>query len=337
MKKAKRSAVFQYPPVIFILLVILTGCKREDFISDGSNSVPSVPILLYPPNDTIIVSQSLTFSWMAPAYAESYILQISKSNSFISPEYNLSGITNTIKQVADLEDSTQYFWRVRASNSHGLSLWSDPVRSFTLNGKKVTGHPCPGISTVIYAGRTYNTVLIGHQCWLRENLDIGTMIYYGQNSMNNGTVEKYCYYDLPENCDTYGGLYRWDEAMNYYTMEKSQGICPAGWHIPSYSEFQTLANAVSNDGNALKEIGEGTGPDAGTNTSGFSALLAGYSTPEEDFFFLDIRGFFWSSTMYNTINIQYTNLNHNGSRIYFSNTLKEYGFSIRCIKDQDLN
>jgi len=82
-------------------------------------------------------------------------------------------------------------------------------------------------------GKTYNTVLIGTQCWMRENLNIGTRIDGSQNQTDNGTIEKYCYDDLESNCDIYGGLYQWDEAMQYVTTQGVQGICPAGWHLPT--------------------------------------------------------------------------------------------------------
>ena len=59
-----------------------------------------------------------------------------------------------------------------------------------------TGLPCPGISSVTYGGKTYNTVQIGNQCWFRENLNIGTKIDGVQEQTNNGAVEKYCYNDL---------------------------------------------------------------------------------------------------------------------------------------------
>ena len=134
----------------------------------------------------------------------------------------------------------------------------------------------PNCGNVTYDGKIYHTVVIGEQCWLRENLDVGTMITGGTNQTNNGLIEKYCYNDNPTNCDTYGGLYQWNEAMQYVITTGTQGICPNGWHIPSFADFATLKAAVGDDGNKLKAVGQGSGGGAGTNTSGFSALLAGY-------------------------------------------------------------
>ncbi len=134
---------------------------------------------------------------------------------------------------------------------------------------------CPGIPTVLYEGKIYNTVLIGTQCWLRENLNVGTRIDGALEQTSGNGIEKYCYDNLEANCTTYGGLYQWNEAMQYVTNESAKGICPTGWHIPTLAEFQTLSTEVGGDGNALKAIGQGVDAGAGTNTSGFSALLAG--------------------------------------------------------------
>jgi uncharacterized protein (TIGR02145 family) len=208
--------------------------------------------------------------------------------------------------------------------------------------------PCPGTPTVTYEGKTYNSVQIGNQCWLKENLDVGTMINSsggGTNSdgnqTNNATLEKYCYNDDPNNCNTYGGLYQWGEAVQYKdgasnTTSPSpafsgnvQGICPYGWHIPTNVEFQTLASTVGNDGKALIEIGEG----GGTNTSGFSALLAGRRYSNSYFFTLGDLGYFRSSTESSTEYAYFIDLYNNDSTINFNNFYKQDGYSVRCVKD----
>jgi uncharacterized protein (TIGR02145 family) len=155
---------------------------------------------------------------------------------------------------------------------------------------------CTGMPTVTYSGKTYNTIQIGNNCWLKENLDVGTMIYGIDTAKNNGIIEKYCYHDDLANCTTYGGLYQWNEAMQYVTTEGARGICPTGWHIPTYAELQTLVTTVNNDGNALKAVGQGTGSGAGRNTSGFSALLAGDRYFSGYFYDLGAGAYFWSST-----------------------------------------
>ena len=194
---------------------------------------------------------------------------------------------------------------------------------------------CTGTPSVSYEGKTYNTVQIGSQCWLRENLDVGIMIQMNQSAINNGTIEKYCYNDDPNNCNTYGGLYLWNEAMQYANAEKAQGICPTGWHIPSRAEFQTLAASVSSNSNALKATGQGSGNGVGTNTSGFSALLTGYryrSYSSIVFGALTYLTYFWSSTENTTGDACNMGLGF-GSDITSYYYVKENGVSVRCIKD----
>jgi len=178
-------------------------------------------------------------------------------------------------------------------------------------------------------------VQIGSQCWLKENLDVGTQINddYGNNDQtDNGVIEKYCYDNDPANCDIYGGLYQWNEAMQYVTTEGAQGICPNGWHIPSKTEYQTLINTVNSDGDALKEIGQGYQFGAGTNTSGFSALLAGIYVG--GFAYLGQGTSFWSSTWFSNYDeVYYNGLHDSNAVIETGITGKEQGMSIRCIKD----
>jgi uncharacterized protein (TIGR02145 family) len=196
--------------------------------------------------------------------------------------------------------------------------------------------PCPGIPSITDPrnGKVYNTVLIGNQCWLRENLDIGTRINGSQPQANNSTIEKYCYNDNPANCNTYGGLYQWNEAMQYVTNQGAKGICPTGWHIPTLTEFMTLGGAVVGDGNALKAVLQGTGGGAGTNTSGFSALLAGDRYDDGYFESIGYEAYFWSSTEYDAPGASNLNLYYDDNIIYLGlNDDKEYGFSVRCLKD----
>jgi len=195
---------------------------------------------------------------------------------------------------------------------------------------------CPGTPTVNYMGKTYNTVKIGTQCWLKENLDAGTMIQGSQNASNNGIIEKYCYDNDPNNCDKYGGLYQWPEMMQYSQTPGVQGICPPGWHIPTSAEWDSLITAVGGDGNALKAIGQGVNAGAGTNTSGFSALLAGYRDHYLPYF--DFKGgiaWLWTSSKdeYNFLYAYFLNLINVHGNISFFSFYKEFGCSVRCIKD----
>ncbi|MDR3668180.1 MAG: FISUMP domain-containing protein [Ignavibacteriaceae bacterium] len=187
---------------------------------------------------------------------------------------------------------------------------------------------CPGIPTINYGGQKYNTIAIGDQCWLRDNLNIGIMINGSQNDSDNGIIEKYCYNNDTNNCNIYGGLYQWNEAMQYSTTEGSKGICPTGWHIPTWNEFVTLLTTVCNIENDLLEIGQGSG----TNASGLSAFLSGGNS-QGNFINMQKYAYYWNSTNYDESNAFYSmlisdnNINEGGAGN------KIAGISIRCINN----
>jgi uncharacterized protein (TIGR02145 family) len=226
-------------------------------------------------------------------------------------------------------------YRAADTLGKGLGYWvkvsADGIIIF---GGGISSDTC-GIKQVPYNGVTYHTVLIGDQCWLKENMNVGTMIDNSVDQIDNDVYEKYCYNDDSLNCTIYGGLYQWNEAMNYSAYPGVQGICPPGWHLPTTAELQTLSSAVAGDGNALKEVGQGTGAGAGTNTSGFSALLAGYMQSNETFNDLGAFTGLWSSTSYNSTEAKYLYLYSNVGSLYVS--LYGYselgGLSVRCIQD----
>lgn len=71
-----------------------------------------------------------------------------------------------------------------------------------------TNIPCPGTNIVEYEGQVYSTIQIFSQCWLKENLNVGTMIEGPEDMADNGIVEKYCFNYRPDCCNKYGGLYQ---------------------------------------------------------------------------------------------------------------------------------
>jgi uncharacterized protein (TIGR02145 family) len=202
-----------------------------------------------------------------------------------------------------------------------------------------TGEPCPGIPTVSYGGQWYNTVLINDQCWLKENLNIGNMISSTQAQSNNGGIEKYCYDNIETNCDIYGGMYQWNEMMQYVTTEGAQGICPPGWHIPSDGDWTALINHLGGTyvaGGKMKETGTAhwNAPNTGaTNSSNFTALPGGKYENNGNYINIGRRGSFWSSTAYSSSEANNILLYYNYTDALLYRYLKDDGLAVRCLKD----
>ncbi len=219
------------------------------------------------------------------------------------------------------------------------------------------GTPCAGMPTVLYEGKTYNTLQIGDQCWFKENLNVGTKInstQAGFQQQDNGTIEKYCYNNDEAYCDIYGGLYEWPEAMQYDTTAGAQGICPPGWHIPTDNEWKILEGTVDSQypvgdpewngielrgldaGGKLKETGLEhweTPNEGATNQSGFTGLPGGYRGFNDGAFFnLGSHGYYWASSQNSTSQAWYRNFNDYSAEVYRDDSYKERGFPVRCLK-----
>ena len=218
----------------------------------------------------------------------------------------------------------------------------DQVEGAKLPG--TTNKPCSSIQRVEYQGMTYNTIQIGNQCWMRENLNVGEFVassttnYIHSDASNNGVIEKYCYDNLVKNCIKYGGLYDWDEMMNYVDSEGTQGICPAGWHIPTDHDFYELERWIDSKIPSPDTVGW-RGKDAGMNmkngyTSGFDALLSGYRYFDGTFILKEDAGYFWSSSETSAYHVLFRNLYTMYDKVYRNRyTVKQSAFSVRCLKN----
>ncbi len=158
-----------------------------------------------------------------------------------------------------------------------------------------------GISTVDdIDGNTYNTVQIGSQCWMKENLK-------ATKNPEGEEITRYCYDNDPKICETDGGLYNWNTAMNGSTEESTQGICPDGWHVPKNSEWDDWEKSIAK--NYLTKTGKpctstrlfGNCETAGIEfrlggSSGFETIFTGSRHWTESFGGRGTHAFFWSST-----------------------------------------
>ena len=208
-------------------------------------------------------------------------------------------------------------------------------------------------------GQTYKTVKIGEQWWMAENLNYR----YIQQTYNGGEGDSssYCYDNDPANCEKYGRLYLWSAAMDSAGIisdntangcgygdicnldnVKVRGVCPEGWHLPSRDEWNTLLTAAGGEriaGIMLKST-EGWNYSGYYVTSGngsdsyfFSALPAGYRNYDGDFVDEGDDANFWSSTEYGSYDAYVMSLYYNSDRALLSYYGKDFGFSVRCLRD----
>jgi len=197
-----------------------------------------------------------------------------------------------------------------------------------------TGSATSAASSVV----TPPTVTIGTQVWMQYNLNVGTMLASGSAMpASNGTVEKWCYDNSSSNCTTYGGLYSWDEMMQYSTTPGVQGICPSGFHIPTDAEWKTLEMYLGMTQSAADATGW-RGTDQGTKlksdgSSGFNGLLAGYRNTNGLFYVLSTYGNLWTSSETSSTYAYRRYLTSSSATVYRDGSIKGYGYSVRCLKN----
>ncbi|MBU0765556.1 MAG: hypothetical protein KJ607_12040, partial [Bacteroidetes bacterium] len=172
-------------------------------------------------------------------------------------------------------------------------------------------------------------------------ISIGTKINSttgGQQQTDNGIIEKYCYNNNIAYCDTLGGLYEWNEAKQYSALSK--GVCPAGWHIPSKTEWSTLSSYLGGDGvsgGKIKQTGTAnwSSPNTGaTNSSGFTGLAGGVRNYSDGSIYnKDYYGGFWSSTESTSNWAWYRMLEYDSDDLLEDDTWKNTGWSVRCLKN----
>lgn len=232
--------------------------------------------------------------------------------------------------ITGLTANTTYHVRAYATNSVGTAYGSDI--SFTTTDAQT-------VSLTDADGNTYNTVTIGTQVWMAENLKT-TKYNDGSNIPNitdgstwiNLTTSAYCWYNNDaSNKANYGALYNW------YSVVDGRKICPSGWHVPTDNEWTTLETylgGISVSGGKLKATALWSSPNTGaTNESGFTAFPGGYRGSSGTFVGIGNSGIWWSTTTYLTSSAWIRLLSYNSSNGTRSNNLKERGFSVRCVKD----
>ncbi len=167
-------------------------------------------------------------------------------------------------------------------------------------------------------GKKYNTVTIGDQTWMAQNLNYDA----GEGS--------FCYYLNSGQCRIYGRLYTWEAAMK---------AVPSGWHIPTDDEWIELISYVGENeaGSKLKDeslITWGSHSAVATNETGFTALPGGFRTPDGAFMLMGTMGIWWSATEAGVKEAWNWVLKNDVATIYRESSIdKNHGCSVRLVKD----
>ena len=322
----------------------------------GTNQLLSVPYALYaensgnqlellPPtvvtNDvTILNSSSVTLHGIVNGngFKTDVVFEYDTTAQFVNPikvehdpVFGSSDIPVSVN-LTGLTSNLTYYFRVKGSNAVGIS--HGDIMSFVLYLN------LPDEPVIDADGNEYETVKIGEQVWMAENLKTTKyndstsipLIVDGTDWANHPTGA-YCYYgNNVDNGDIYGNLYNW------YTVVDDHKLCPSGWHVPSINEVNTLINYLGGTeiaGGKLKETGtvHWLEPNEGaTNESGFTALPSGdrnyFGTYENQ----NRYAAFWNTQdleSYGGVSILY----FNNTKVENQGWGKRTGLPVRCIKD----
>jgi len=226
------------------------------------------------------------------------------------------------------------------------------------------GDPCPNAPTVTdYDGNVYNTVYIGGQCWIDENLKV---IHYNNGepivkdtdwgSATTGVYGVYSFASIAglnseqEVLDAYGALYNW------YAVDDERGLCPTGWRVATSSDWEALSDYIGSIdadqlGNQLKSCRQDGHPDggdcdtsehprwnfnlsnSGDNRYNFSGLPAGFRDQSGNFQQIGAVELWWTGTEHDAGAARYVEIKASGPDLTFFRNAKNYGHSIRCIKE----
>ena len=222
----------------------------------------------------------------------------------------------------------------------GLMIWCTDCNEMQV----YDGALWKNMSGTTASGVSLPGVMICYNQWTHRNLSVRT--YRNGDTIPvvtdpviwaNLTTGAMCWYnnDSAGYAANYGRLYNW------YAVNDPRGLAPAGWHVSTLDEWLNMGNCLDGDsiaGGKLKAVSPlwQLVPNAGaTNSSGFSALPGGFRDGNSGVFGSNGTdgGFWWTSTAYNANNAWFSYLFYNSAMIFKTNGIKNYGLSVRCVKD----
>jgi uncharacterized protein (TIGR02145 family) len=321
-RKERRIWLFSF--ITMSMIIILTNsCNREDI------PLLTTTQIIYITQTTATCEGNITSNGGATIRARGVCWGTNQAPTISDNKTtNGVGLGSFLSIISGLAPNTTYYERAYATNNAGTSYGS--VVSFTTTG-----------TVTDIDGNIYNTIIIGTQIWMVENLK--TTRYRNGDQIPNiaDSTQWNKYLSTGAYCDykndfsyanTYGRLYNW------FAVNDSRNIAPSGWHIPSDSEWTILTSFLGGDTSSgkLKEAGANhwSSPNTGANNeTGFTALPGGNRDDLGLFEFIGDYLYMWSSTEADPINGWYRFMDYKSKYIIKSVFDKTFGFSVRCIKD----
>jgi uncharacterized protein (TIGR02145 family) len=331
MKKQNSLIMIPQLLILVVLFVFANSCKKDDNNNTGI-PVLSTTAVTDITQATATCGGNITSDGGATVTARGVCWSTGQTPTISDNKTtDGTGAGEFSSILSGLSPNTTYYVRAYATNSSGTGYGS--AMSFTTQ-EGSSG----GTFTDTRDGKVYQTVVIGTQEWMAENLAYLPSVV-GPGTGSNTTSYYYVYgYDgtnvadakATDNYATYGVLYNWTAAMN---------ACPDGWHLPSDAEWTELTDylgGTSVAGGKLKETGTthwaSPNTDA-TNETGFTALPGGYRNLNGYFNTIGNFGVWWSATEYSTNFAWYRYMLCNYNNVLRSHDNKELGFSVRCVRD----
>ena len=305
-------------------------------------------------------SNSLSYIIITP---ESVVLENSEKQKFGCTAYYSDGTSKSITTDVSWTITPGYAGTINESGEFTADETHTGTEIVTANYGRFSVQATVSVESSTHEtgtvtdidGNVYQTVKIGDQWWMAENLKVthyrnGDVIP-NVMAISTGTdvsTGSYCAYDNNKsNVNTYGYLYNW------YAVDDNRNICPVGWHVPTDEEWKELEMHLginqsetdnadwrgTDEGGKLKETGvtHWTSPNIGaTNEVGFSALPGGYQNPSGYFYDIGLLAHFWSSSEHDGFSAWYRSLYYSHSDIYRSRYNKSFWFSVRCILGDDI-
>ncbi|MDD4033074.1 MAG: FISUMP domain-containing protein [Bacteroidales bacterium] len=331
-------------------------CLRE-------NNLPSVTTGLVTNVTKTTASFSVTVTGVSSVTARGVCWSTSENpTTSDSKTTDGMGLGTYTSNITGLSPNTTYYVRAYATNTNGIAYGQQ--RSFITQNEQ---GPVFGNFTDFRDGNQYETVTIGSQVWMAENLaylpnvvgpatESDTDPYYYVYGYDGTDVEKakaneytpsgareYTRGGAPIKVyETYGVLYNWPAALT---------ACPEGWHLPSDAEWKQLemylgmSQEEADDTSArstyvgvkLKEAGinhwYGASYNTEANSSGFTALPGGYRVSGGPFDDIGLYGYWWSSTQRSEGNAWNRSLSYSIGYVFRYYYFKAYGYSVRCLRD----